>query len=156
MRSSLISRAFSAGLFVLAVAGAPVQAQKTWEWEALGIATLADKDFFGAGLGLGYRTNGRMRIQVLANAGSRDGSFAFRPEALISFHLNPYKRRGISPYASGGVAFIFTEGDNVQYLVGVFGLETNPGGKWGWFLEAGIGGGARIAGGVQIRRRPSG
>ena len=155
MRLSLINRALVVGLFVLGVAGAPVQAQKTWEWEALGLATLADQDFLGAGFGLGYRTNGRMRLQVLANAGSLEGSFAFRPEALISFHLNPYERNGFTPYASGGAAFIFTRDGNAQYLVGVLGLETNPGGKWGWFLEAGFGGGVRIAGGVQIRRRPS-
>ncbi len=155
MRSLSISRVLATGLFVLGMAAAPVQAQKTWEWEALGLAALADQDFIGGGLGLGYRTNGRMRVQVLANVGSLEGSFAFRPEALISFHLNPYKRNGISPYASGGAAFILTGDGNEQYLVGVLGVETNPGGKWGWFLEAGFGGGVRIAGGVQIRRRPS-
>jgi hypothetical protein len=121
----------------------------------LGIVTVADSNFYGGGLGFGYRTNGRMRVQVLANAGSRAGRLAFRPEALVSFHLNPYKRRGISPYAAAGAAFIFTADENLQYLIGVLGVEASPGGKWGWFIEAGIGGGVRIAGGVQVRRRPS-
>ncbi len=147
-RSALLLVALATGVLC-----APAHAQRAWEWQALGLATIADRDFYGGGLGLGHRTDGRMRFQVLANVGTSDSAFAVRPEAMISFHLNPYKRRGVSPYAAGGIALLFTESDNAQYIVAVLGLEGSPGAKWGWFLEAGVGGGVRIAGGIQLRKR---
>jgi hypothetical protein len=153
MISSLYRRLVLMVLSAGVVGIAPAEAQRAWEWQALALATLADRDFIGGGLGFGYRTDGRMRLEVLANVGDREGQVAFRPEAILSFHLNPYKRRGVSPYAGGGVAFVFNEGANAQYLVATLGLEWQPGAKWGWFIEAGLGGGLRLAGGVQLRKR---
>jgi hypothetical protein len=41
------------------------------------------------------------------------------------------------------------------YLVLTLGLEASPGGRTGWFLEAGVGGGARIAAGWRRRWFPA-
>ena len=148
-----MSKIFAALISLVVVVSRPVAAQRAWEWQALGVATIADADFVGGGLGVGYRTDGRMRLGILANVGDREGRAAFRPEAIVSFHLNPYKRRGVSPYAAGGVAFLINQGADAQYLVALLGLEWQPGSNWGWFLEAGLGGGVRLAGGVQLRLR---
>jgi hypothetical protein len=139
---------------VVVAVSPPIEAQRAWEWQALAVATVADTSFFGGGLGLGYRTDGRMRLDILASVGDRADRIAFRPEAVLSFHLNPYKREGVSPYAAAGVAFVINQGNNEQYLLASLGLEWRPGRNWGWFLEAGFGGGVRIAGGVQLRKRP--
>ncbi len=134
-------------------AGAPLEAQRAWEWQGHGVVSVSDADFYGGGLGVGYRTDGRTRLQLLASVGDREGRIALRPEALVSFHLNPYKRQGVSPYAAGGIAFVINDGADAQYLIATLGLEGQPGRNWGWFVEAGLGGGVRIAAGVQLRNR---
>jgi len=149
-----LSKIFAALISLVVVVSPPVVAQPAWEWQALAVATVADADFVGGGLGVGYRTAGRMRLGILASVGDREGQEALRPEAIVSFHLNPYKRRGVSLYAAGGVAFLINQGPDAQYLVALLGLEWQPGSNWGWCLEAGLGGGVRVAGGVQLRMRP--
>ena len=94
-----------------------------------------------------------MRAGVTVNAGDLEGSKAVRSELLGSFHLNPYKRQGVSPYAGGGVAALFTQGSTREYIVAFLGLESRPGRTVGWFAEVGLGGGARFSAGVQYRRR---
>ena len=107
----------------------------------------------GGGVGLALRTNGRMRVGVTINAGDLEGSAAIRPELLGSFHLNPYKRSGISPYAGGGVAVVYANGTTREYIVAFMGVESRPGQSMGWFAEAGVGGGVRFAAGLQVRKR---
>jgi hypothetical protein len=94
-----------------------------------------------------------MRVAVVLNAGDLEGNLAVRPELLGSFHLNPFKRQGVSPYAGGGVAAVISDGNSREYMVALMGLESRPGRSFGWFVEAGLGGGARLAAGVQFRRR---
>ena len=117
------------------------------------LANVGGDRFLGGGLGLALRTNGRMRVGVSLNAGDLEGSVAVRPELLGSFHLNPYKRQGVSPYAGGGVAAVFAEGPTREYMVAFVGLESRPGRSVGWFAEVGLGGGARMMAGVQYRKR---
>jgi hypothetical protein len=94
-----------------------------------------------------------MRVGLVANGGEYAGNAAFRPELAAYFHLNPFKRRGVSPYVGGGVAAVLTSDESLEYLVGSFGLEWRPGASRGWFMEVGIGGGVRVAAGFQLRRR---
>jgi len=94
-----------------------------------------------------------MRIGVVVNAGDLEGSAAIRPELIGSFHLNPFKRQGVSPYAGGGVAAIFADETTREYIVALVGLESRPGRSLGWFAEVGLGGGARVAAGIQYRKR---
>ena len=65
MRSSSLSRALISASLLSAALATPAHAQKAWEWVGLGIVTVADSNFYGGGLGFGYRTNGRMRVQFL-------------------------------------------------------------------------------------------
>ena len=74
-----------------------------------------------------------MRAGVAVSAGDLDGEPAIRPEILGSFHFNPFKRRGVSPYAGGGVAAVFSGGTSREYIVGFIGLESRPGRSFGWF-----------------------
>jgi hypothetical protein len=53
-------------------------------------------------------------------------------------------------YGAGGVAVV---GGPVEqgYLVLTLGLEDRPAARAGWFVEAGVGGGARLAAGYRWR-----
>jgi hypothetical protein len=82
-----------------------------------------------------------------------DGGFAFRGEAAYHFLLSP-ESRGLGAYLGGGVAAAEAEGWR-GLLLGVVGVEAAPGGRGGWFAEAGFGGGIRLAAGFRWRR-PSG
>jgi hypothetical protein len=42
------------------------------------------------------------------------------------------------------------------YVVVTLGVEARPGAPSGWFVEAGVGGGARLAMGYRWRRLPAG
>ena len=130
-----------------------VAAQRATEWQVHALANVGGDRFLGGGVGLALRTNGRMRVGVVLNAGDLEGTAAVRPELLGSFHLNPYKRNGVSPYAGGGVAAVFTKGDTREYIVAFVGLESRPARSLGWFAEVGIGGGVRVAAGLQYRKR---
>lgn len=130
-----------------------VRAQRATEWQIHSLANVGGERFLGGGVGIALRTNGRMRVGVVLNVGDLDGTAAIRPELLGSFHLNPYKRQGVSPYAGGGVAVVVTDGATREYIVALLGLESRPGRSVGWFAEIGVGGGARVAVGVQYRKR---
>lgn len=132
-----------------------VVAQRAIEWQAHALAHVGGDQFLGGGVGLALRTNGRMRVGVALNAGDLEGNAAVRPELLGSFHLNPYKQQGVSPYAGGGVAAVFTDGPTREYIVAFVGLESRPGRSVGWLAEVGLGGGARVMAGVQYRKRRS-
>ena len=54
---------------------------------------------------------------------------------------------------AGGVAAVGGPVDE-GYLVLALGLEGRPGGPDGWFVEAGVGGGARLAAGWRWRQWP--
>ena len=139
--------------FSLLVPAVMAHAQRAIDVQLQSIATVGGEEFLGVGVGLGLRTSGRMRVGLILNAGALDSLAAVRPELIGSFHLNPFKRQGVSPYAGGGVAAVFTENASREYLVAFVGLEARPGRSFGWFAEAGIGGGARVVAGIQFRRR---
>jgi hypothetical protein len=135
--------------------GAPVAAQQATEFGVMGIATASDPALVvGGGYGA-IRTSQRTRISAGLGAGVSDGRAAWRGELLAHFLLNPTRRRGVGIYGAGGVAVV---GGPVGqgYLVLTLGLEARPGGRSGWFVEAGVGGGARLAAGVRWRRWPPG
>jgi hypothetical protein len=140
----------------LVAAAAPLTAQGTFEVQAQGVATVTAREFVGAGAGLSYRTGGRTRVGLLMSLGSSHGSsggwtLAGRGEALVSYHLNPYKRHGFTPYAGGGISVTLNEEDNTQYILLVLGVESNPGGRTGFFADVGIAGRVRLSAGFQVR-----
>jgi hypothetical protein len=115
------------------------------------IGTAADPAVLVAGGSVGIRTSTRTRVSATLAAGESDGDFAWRGELLGHFLLSPARRTGVGLYGAGGVAL--AEGPVDQgYLVLTLGLEHRPGGSRGWFVEAGLGGGARLGAGYRWRR----
>ncbi len=146
----------------LLVWGGRLQAQPGWEWQVHGLFTFVAASnmnpdnaarFLGGGAGLGWRNRGRLRALVTASLGDQRGSVAVRPEALVSFSLNPFKRRGVTPYGGGGLAAVFSREADREYLLLVIGVEANPGASFSWFVEGGVGGGVRLSAGFRRRMR---
>ena len=148
-----------------AVAAAPAaEAQRAIEWQVQAIGSTASVRFLGGGVGFGVRTQGRTRLALTLSAGdlsreplvegeARRHDAAGRAELFASYHLSPFRRQGVSPYAGGGVALAATSTDMFEYVLLVIGIETAPGGPRGWFAEVGIGRGVRGSIGFRIRRR---
>ena len=129
------------------------QQEQEWRVQALGTVARAPESFVGAGAGLVLRNRTRTGVGVNAVVGVRDGNLAGRGEALLSFSLDPFRERGVAPYLAGGVAVVGDRVGTEEYLVAVLGLSINPGRATGWFVEAGVGGGVRVAAGFAVRHR---
>jgi hypothetical protein len=132
-----------------------VAAQQVTEFGVMGIATASDPTLVVAGGYGAIRTSRRTRISAALGAGASDGRAAWRGELLAHFLLNPTRGWGVGVYGAGGLAAVGGAVDQ-GYLVLTLGLEARPGGRSGWFVEAGVGGGARLAAGVRWRHRPPG
>jgi hypothetical protein len=134
---------------------APASAQRVTELGVQAIGTAADPAVVVAGVYGAIRTSHRTRISAALGAGVSDGDGAFRGELLAHFLLNPMRRTGAGVYGAGGIAL--AEGPVDQgYVVVTLGIEGRPGAPSGWFIEAGVGGGARLAVGYRWRRPPPG
>jgi hypothetical protein len=128
----------------------PAAAQQTREIGVQSIAAFADPAAVVAGGYGAWRTSGRTRLSASLGLGTADGDLAWRAEALGHFLLSPDERRRPGFYVAGGIA---GAGGPVSrgYLVLTLGLEQRPQARSGWALEAGIGGGFRIAAGYRWR-----
>ena len=149
------SRWGSLAAVVALVAPPPVAAQRVAELGVQAIALAADPGSVVGGVYAALRTSSRTRVSIGAGVGAAEGEAVVRGELLAHFLLNPTRRRGIAPYVAGGVA---VESGPVEegYLVLTLGLESRPGMRSGWFVEAGVGGGARLALGFRYRHLPPG
>jgi hypothetical protein len=146
VRSGFLACCFAAGAAVRVLAQEP----QGFEAGVQGVAALASRSFLGAGLTGAVRPGGRLRLIISALPGTRDGSFAFRGEAGGHFMLNPERRRGLGIYGVGGIVALLGRRDAGYVLLGL-GVESSPAGRSGWIMEAGVGGGVRIA--IGWRRR---
>jgi hypothetical protein len=131
--------------------GARGQEPRGLELATTSVVVLSDPLFAGAGLQGAIRPGGRGRIALGVFPGMLDERFALRGELVAHFLLSPGGRRGVGFYGLGGVAGLTGPRDRAYLMLGV-GVEANPGGRSGWMLEAGVGGGARIAAGWRWRR----
>ncbi|MBI4503037.1 MAG: hypothetical protein HY700_18005 [Gemmatimonadetes bacterium] len=138
-------------LWVLLLVAAPLTAQQTFDFQLHGLATVFANRFTGGGVGIGLRPPGRSRVAMTGSAGGLDGRVAGRVEGVLSFHLNPGRERGFSPYAAAGLAAIIARQATKGYVEVLLGLEERPGRRSGLFLEVGIGGGMRVAAGYRVR-----
>jgi hypothetical protein len=103
-----------------------------------------------AGVYGALRTSGRTRFSLSLVAGGSDAGAIVRGELLGHFLLSPEERRKPGFYLAGGIAGI--EGVVSRgYLVLTAGLEQRPRGRSGWAIEAGVGGGVRLALGYRWR-----
>lgn len=138
------------GLGVALACTTPGAAQEAWEIGVLAMATSSDPVLAIAGAYGGFRTSGRTRLSASIGAGISDGDLAWRGELLGHFLLSPEERRKSGFYFAGGVAAV--EGPVSRgFLVLTVGLEERPRAPSGWALEAGFGGGLRIALGYRWR-----
>ncbi|HXE57899.1 MAG TPA: hypothetical protein VNK43_07855 [Gemmatimonadales bacterium] len=143
-------RSSSALALSLALGAAPAAGQTVREAGLALLATAADPAFAGGGLYGAIRTGERARLALTGVLGAERGILAGRGELTGQFLLDPSDRGGIGVYGGGGVAYLAGESGR-GYLVLLVGLEASPGGRSGWAVEAGIGGGARIAAGWRWR-----
>lgn len=150
MRCTWGSRAALAAPVALALAGAaPLRAQVRSELGIEAMALAAHPGFGGAGLWLAIRPSARLRLGALAALGDRDGT-ALRGEITAHFLLDPFRRRGPGLYAGGGLAGE-TGRRGATWVVALLGVEGAPGGRTGWVVEVGVGGGVRISAGWRWR-----
>ncbi len=136
----------------LLVAAAPCRAQGRTEVTA-GVVALASRPaFYGAGLGLAWRDQERLRLAPALQLGAfGDGRFGARAELSLQFLLDPDRTRGLGLYGGGGLSAELEGGHVTPYLLLILGAESAPGGKGGPFVELGVGGGARVAIGYRWR-----
>ena len=133
-------------LFLLTQAAA---AQRAREIGVHAVFTGQDAELFAGGVYGAVRTTRRTRLAVTAAAGSAGGEFVARGEVLGHFLLSPASS-GPGVYGGGGIAGIAGAGEE-GFLVLLLGIEHAPGGRAGWYLEGGLGGGVRIAAGYRWR-----
>ena len=147
-----------ASVLASALAAAPLAAQSGAVREAglEAVATAADPAVYTAGVTASVRPSLRTRIGVYVGGGvTGEGAGVGRAELVAHFLLNP-RSSHTALYGGGGIAGVFASGADNGFLVLVLGVEGNPGGRGGWFAEAGVGGGARLAVGYRWRKLPPG
>lgn len=132
---------------------APLTAQRVTELGVQAVGTASDPALAVVAGYAALRVSRRFRLSAATGVGGSAGRTAWRGELLAHFLLAPGSRRGIGGYAAGGVAVVGGPVDE-GYLVLALGIESRPGAGSGWFLEAGVGGGARLAAGYRWRRFP--
>lgn len=138
---------------LLAAAG-PAAAQTLREAQVWALAAASKPAFYGAGFGLGWRDDGRIRIAPAVALGTfGDGRFGTRADLAIHFLLDPLKRDGAAVYGGGGLSVAVRGGRLTPYALLVLGAEHAPGGGGGSFVELGVGGGVRLAIGYRWRKQ---
>jgi hypothetical protein len=137
----------------LAAAAPPAGAQQVKELGVQAIGTLSDPALAVGGIYAGWRPTRRARLSASLGAGTSDSRTAWRGEILGHFLLAPTRRAGAGMYLAGGIAAVGGATDE-GYLVLAVGIEGRPGAASGWYAEAGVGGGARLAAGYRWRWFP--
>ncbi|MDP3773943.1 MAG: hypothetical protein Q8Q85_06710 [Gemmatimonadales bacterium] len=146
--------AWSVLLAVALVSPGRVVAQG-WRETQVGVAGFGSRPAVGvAGAGLAWRDQGRTRVGGALMLGSdENGGLVGRAEAAWHFLLDPSRRAGNGVYAGGGVSVALSGGRARPYVLLVVGAENAPAGRRGTFIEAGVGGGIRLAAGMRWRKQ---
>lgn len=119
-------------------------------------ASLARRSFAGAELAYALRPSGESRIALAVAGGSVAGRAAARAQLTIQLLVNASARSGTGIYAGVGAAFVARRTSPGQgYLAILLGLEGRPGRRQGWYVEAGLSGGVRLAAGWRLRWFPA-
>lgn len=128
---------------LLAAVPAAAQSPRGFEVGVAGALLLAEPEFAGGGALLALRPGGRLRLQLAALVGNA-GGVAGRGELAVHYLVTPGAPRGAGAYGFAGAALCAGPREAGYVLLGL-GIEAAPGGPGGWWLEAGVGGGARLA-----------
>jgi hypothetical protein len=134
-------------------AAPPAGAQQVKELGIQVTGTLSDPALGAGGGYAAWRPSSRARISAAVGLGRSGGGTAWRGELLGHFLLAPNRRQSPGAYLAGGLAIVGGPADR-GYLVLAVGLEDRPGGSGGWFVEGGVGGGARLSAGYRWRWFP--
>ena len=134
-----------------AVCAGPAAAQTTLEAGGQALVTTADPALVTGGLYAAVRASMRMRLAATVGVGVSGGRAAGRGELLAHFLLSPTATARPGVYFGGGIAGVAGAVDQ-GYVVALVGLEGAPGGRSGWAVEAGVGGGVRLTVGWRWRR----
>jgi hypothetical protein len=137
----------------LVLVASPLAAQRPREFGVGGLALLRDSSLVGGAVSGGLRVTHRMRVGLTAALGGGDGGLGARGELAGHFLLSPELQHGVGLYGGGGLA-LERRGQTRGYVELIIGAETNPGAERGWMLEAGLGGGVRLALGWRARGFP--
>jgi hypothetical protein len=144
---------WASAVAVALVVAAPAGAQQVRELGVQAIGTLSDPALAAGGVYAAWRPAKRARMSASLGVGGWGGDTAWRGELLGHFLLAPTRRDGVGVYLAGGLAAVGGPEER-GYLVLTMGIEGSPGAPAGWFTEAGIGGGARLAAGFRWRWFP--
>ncbi|HYK82759.1 MAG TPA: hypothetical protein VEU55_06400 [Gemmatimonadales bacterium] len=143
----------------LALAGAAPgrgQALVVTEAGAGALAVVAHRGFWGPEVGVARRPGGETRVAVSVAGGDAAGVLGVRLQATGQMLLRPAERSAVSPYGGLGLAFVGTAATHgAGYLTALFGVESAPGRRAGWYAELGLGGGVRLAVGARWRHFPA-
>ncbi len=134
----------------LTVASA-ASAQQAREIGIQAIGTFSDPGLAVLGGYGALRLSSRSRVSAILGTGIAGDDWVGRGELLGHFLLAPEQRRKPGFYVGAGVAGVIGGLDR-GYLVLTAGLESGPAGGSGWAIEAGLGGGLRVAVGYRWRR----
>ena len=116
----------------------------------------AHRGFWGPAIGVARRSGAQGRFALAAAGGAYERALGLRLEATAQFLLRPSERHAPGPYAGLGLAFFGAErAPGATYLTALLGVEAAPGARVGWYAEAGLGGGVRVAVGWRFRRFPA-
>ena len=129
-----------------------LQAQRMVELGAQALVATSDPALVTGGVYAALRPAARARLAATIGAGVSDGRAAARGELLAHFLLSPGATRRPGAYVGGGLAGVVGPVDQ-GYIVILAGLESAPGAKSGWAVEAGVGGGVRLTAGWRWRWR---
>lgn len=141
------------GLILWALAAMPLVAvgQIRREHGVQLVAASAPRATVVAGPSIAWRVGRRDRVVLQGGAGfEEEGAPAGRLEALWHFHLDPGALGKPGAYLGGGVGALVSDEWRGIVIVTV-GLEGSPGGRAGWVVELGVGGGMRLALGYRWR-----
>ncbi len=136
--------------FLATAWGSAAAAQTTYEAGGQALVTTANPALLTGGVYAAVRPSLRFRIAATAGVGVSDGRAAGRGELLADFLLGPTAAAGPGVYLGGGVAGVVGPVEQ-GYVVALIGIEAAPGGRSGWALEAGVGGGVRLTTGWRWR-----
>ena len=146
-------RVFRAFVILSLALPAILAAQHPREFGVEGIALLRDSSLVGGAVYGGLRVSHRMRLSLTGALAGGEGGLGARGELAGHFLLSPELQRGVGLYGGGGLAL--EQQDKTRgYLELIIGAETSPGAATGWMLEAGFGGGVRLALGWRARWFP--
>lgn len=137
--------------FLLLAALPPALAAQGREAGASAFLTTARTTTAGMLLHLGVRPGGSApRLALGLGGGGAEGQLVGRAELVAHLLLPHDPGAAVAFYAGGGVAGV-TGPERAGWLVVLAGMETHPGGRAGVALEAGVGGGLRLAAGWRRR-----